>query len=51
MPHSHQQHQHASHAIAGKPTFSLLRLAAWQRVAGTAVILLGLWLLVLAVLA
>jgi hypothetical protein len=44
-------HQHSHRAIAAAPTFSLLRLSAWKRVAGASVILSVLWLLVLLVLA
>jgi hypothetical protein len=32
--------------IAAEPTFSLLRLSAWGRLAGAGVGLSGLWLLV-----
>ena len=45
MPHDHHHH-HAPRVIAADPTFSLLRLSAWQRLAGAAVGLSGLWLLV-----
>ena len=45
MPHDHH-HRHAPRVIAAEPTFSLLRLSAWQRLAGAAVGLSGLWLLV-----
>ena len=45
MPHDHH-HRHAPRVIAADPTFSLLRLSAWQRLAGAAVGLSGLWLLV-----
>jgi hypothetical protein len=59
MPHSHRPHHdaasnthhHAVHAVAGQPTFSLLRLSAWERLAGSAMLLGGLWLLVFLVLA
>jgi hypothetical protein len=51
----HSDHQHSHHhphrAIASAPTFSLLRLSAWQRLAGAGVALVGLWLLVLLVMA
>jgi hypothetical protein len=58
MPHSHHHptrgethgHRHATHAIAGRPTFSLLRLSAWERLGGSAALLSGLWLLVIIVL-
>ena len=43
-------HAHEHRAVAAAPTFSLLRLSVWQRLAGSAVILAGLWLLVLAVM-
>jgi hypothetical protein len=49
MTHS-AHHHHAPRAIAAAPTFSLLRLSAWERLAGAAVILGGLWLLVFLVL-
>ncbi|WP_153245847.1 hypothetical protein [Microvirga brassicacearum] len=55
MPHSHHPHHDAGsnthHAVAGQPTFSLLRLSAWERLAGSAMLLGGLWLLVFLVLA
>jgi hypothetical protein len=58
MPHSYDHHDghshthhHAPHAVAGQPTFSLLRLSALERLAGSALFLGGLWLLVLLVLA
>jgi hypothetical protein len=46
MSHGHHHHR-ASHVIAAAPTFSLLRLSAGQRLAGAAIVLGGLWLLVL----
>jgi hypothetical protein len=49
MSHGHHHHHHAHRAIAAAPTFSLLRLSVGQRLAGSAVVLVGLWLLVLAV--
>jgi len=55
MPHHHHHHEpsrgHAVHAVAGQPTFSLLRLAAWERLLGSTLLLTGLWLLVFLVLA
>lgn len=48
MPHDH--HHHAPRAVATDPTFSLLRLSVWERVAGAAVALSGLWLLVFLVM-
>ena len=48
MPHAH--HHHAHRAVAARPTFSLLRLSAWQRLAGAAVAVGGLWLLVFQVM-
>ena len=48
MPHSHHHHEHR--AIAAAPTFSLLRLSAWGRLAGAAAILGALWLLVFLVM-
>ncbi|MGO4573523.1 hypothetical protein [Microvirga sp. 2TAF3] len=47
----HHDHQHAPHAVAAAPTFSLLRLSAWERIAGAGVVLAILWLLVFLVLA
>lgn len=48
--HHHHQHSHEHRAIASAPTFSLLRLSAWQRLAGAAIVLGGLWLLVFQVM-
>jgi hypothetical protein len=50
MSHGHHHHHHAHRAIAAAPTFSLLRLSVAQRVAGSAAILAGLWLMVLSVM-
>jgi hypothetical protein len=50
MP-KHHHHDGRSHASAATPTFSLLRLSAAERLAGSGVVLAGLWLLVYAVLA
>jgi len=36
--------------MAATPTFSLLRLSAWQRLAGAAALLGGLWLMVFGVM-
>jgi len=47
----HHHHDHAPRAIATAPTFSLLRLSAWDRLAGAGLVLSGLWLLVFLVLA
>lgn len=52
MSHSHHhghEHRHEQRAIAAAPTFSLLRLSVWHRLAGAAVALAVLWLLVLKV--
>jgi hypothetical protein len=50
-PHAHTHHHaHAIHAVAGKPTFSLLRLSAAERLLGSALLIGGLWLLVFLVL-
>jgi len=49
MSHSHH-HNHGHRAIAAPPTFSLLRLSIWQRLAGAASALGVLWLMVLQVL-
>jgi hypothetical protein len=48
---AHRHHHHAPRAIAAAPTFSLLRLSAWERLAGAGILLAGLWLLILLVLA
>jgi hypothetical protein len=50
MSQGHHHHHHAHRAIAAAPTFSLLRLSVGQRLAGTAVALAGLWLLVFGVM-
>ncbi|MFC4174736.1 hypothetical protein ACFOYU_22230 [Microvirga sp. GCM10011540] len=50
MPHSHHHHDHAHRAVAAAPTFSLLRLSAWERLGGAAILLADLWLLVFWVL-
>ncbi len=48
---SHDRHHNHEHrAIAAAPTFSLLRLSIWQRLAGAAVGLGVLWLLVFRVM-
>jgi hypothetical protein len=49
MSHGHH-HTHEHRAIASAPTFSLLRLSAWQRLAGAALVLSVLWLLVFGVM-
>jgi hypothetical protein len=41
-------HAHAHHAVAAAPTVSLLRLSAWQRLAGAGAVLAALWLIVMA---
>jgi hypothetical protein len=43
-------HVHAPHATADAPTLSLLRLSAWQRLAGAGLVLAVLWLAVIATL-
>ncbi|WP_165820110.1 hypothetical protein [Microvirga sp. KLBC 81] len=53
MSHSHHHGHHHGHehrALAAAPTFSLLRLSVWQRLAGAAVLLGALWLMVLQVM-
>jgi hypothetical protein len=40
-------HHHAAHATAERPTVSLLRLSAGQRLVGAAVLSASLWVLVL----
>jgi len=47
--HAHEQQAHGHRALAADPTFSLLRLSVGQRLAGAAVLLAGLWLLVFGV--
>ncbi len=49
MSHDHH-HRHEPRAIAADPTFSLLRLSVWQRLAGAALALGVLWLLVFLVM-
>jgi hypothetical protein len=46
MPHDHHEHR----AVASIPTFSLLRLSVWQRLAGVALALGVMWLLVFGVM-
>jgi hypothetical protein len=41
-------HTHAPRAAAETPTLSLLRLSAWQRLAGAGLMLAALWLAVIA---
>jgi hypothetical protein len=51
--HHHHSHDHGSHqprAVAAAPTFSLLRLSIWQRLAGSAIGLAVLWLMILQVM-
>jgi hypothetical protein len=40
-------HAHVHHALAAMPTLSLLRLSAWQRLAGAGLVLAALWLIVM----
>ena len=47
----HHQHGSAAHATAATPTLSLLRLSAGGRLAGAALVIAGVWLIVFAVLA
>jgi hypothetical protein len=52
-PHSHhhgREHGELHHAVAERPTVSLLRLSAVQRLAGVALVLGVLWLMVLGVI-
>ncbi len=44
-------HDHAPHAVAEAPTVSLLRLSAWQRLAGAGLVLAALWLAVIVTIA
>ena len=48
--HSHEHRSHQPRVIAADPTFSLLRLSIWQRLAGAGIALAVLWLLVLQVM-
>ena len=41
-------HAHAPRALAERPTISLLRLSALQRLAGAGLVLAALWLTVIA---
>jgi hypothetical protein len=50
MPHDHHHHHHKHRAVAAAPTFSLLRLSAWQRLAGAALALGVMWLMVFGVM-
>jgi hypothetical protein len=54
MTHGHHHHSHTHahehRAVAAAPTFSLLLLSVAQRVAGSAAILAGLWLMVFSVM-
>jgi hypothetical protein len=54
MSHGHHHHSHTHahehRAVASAPTFSLLRLSVGQRLAGTAIVLAGLWVMVLGVM-
>jgi hypothetical protein len=51
MSHGHHHHHtHEHRAVAAAPTFSLLRLSVRQRLAGAAVLLASLWLLVFGVM-
>ena len=45
---SDHDHAHALRAVAEKPTVSLLRLSALQRLAGAGLVLAALWLTVIA---
>jgi hypothetical protein len=47
--HDHRyEHGHAPGPAAEKPTMSLLRLSAWQRLAGAGLMLAVMWLAVIA---
>lgn len=56
--HGHHAHEHPAHGhhphehgpLAAAPTFSLLRLSVWQRLAGAALLLSVLWLMILRVM-
>jgi hypothetical protein len=51
--HSHGEHRHdeqRQRAEAQEPTMSLLRASALQRLAGIAVLLAALWVIVMAVI-
>jgi hypothetical protein len=45
MTHAHDHDR--SHAVAAGTTLSLLRLSAWQRLAGAGAVCAALWALVL----
>jgi hypothetical protein len=49
MAHAHD-HARPSHAMAARPTLSLLRLSAVERLLGVAGVILALWALVWLVL-
>jgi hypothetical protein len=46
--HDHHHHHHgpARRAVAAEPTWSILRLSAWHRLAGASVLLAALWVAV-----
>jgi hypothetical protein len=46
----HDQRGHGHRVLAAAPTFSLLRLSVWQRLAGAAVLLGALWLMIFRVM-
>jgi hypothetical protein len=46
----HHDHDHARRVTAAAPTFSLLRLSAWQRLGWAGLVLGVMWALVLLVL-
>jgi len=50
MTHPHGHHHHTRRARASAPTLSLLRLSAWQRLAGVGAALAVLWLAILSVI-
>jgi hypothetical protein len=46
MSSQHDHHHHhgpVRRAVAAEPTWSILRMSAWQRLAGAAVLLVALW--------
>ncbi len=45
--HDQSHHHHEHRATAQAPTLSLLRMAAWERLAGAGAVIAGLWLAVL----
>jgi hypothetical protein len=49
--HRHEAHAHGPRPVAERPTVSLLRLSAWQRLTGAGLVVAALWLTVIATIA